>query len=154
MMMTDPATHRPSGLPDPEYHAEFYEDVPSKRLIAWVIDTIVIAIMVFGVSLLGFFLPLLIWPALYAVIGFFYRWLTIAAGSATLGMRFMAIEFIDRDGRPFDSGTALLHTAGYTISVITAPLQLISVIMMLVTPRRQGLTDTILGTAAVNRRVR
>ena len=63
------------------------------------------------------------------------------------------IEFRDRDGQPFDGGTAFLHTAGYTFSVVTVPLQLISIVMMITTERRQGLTDIILGTAAVNRRV-
>ena len=90
---------------------------------------------------------------LIAVVGFLYRWGTIAARSATPGMRMMAIEFRDRDGQRFDGGTAFLHTAGYTFSVVTVPLQLISIVMMLLTARRQGLTDIILGTAAVNNRV-
>lgn len=154
MDMTQSPTTRPSGLPDPDYHAEFYADVPAKRLMAWVIDTLLITGIVLAISLLGFFIPLLFWPFFYAVVSFLYRWWSIAAGSATPGMRVMAIELLDRDGRTFDGGTAFLHTAGYTLSVITAPLQLISVVMMLMTPRRQGLTDMVLGTAAVNRRAR
>ena len=153
MEMADRYTPRPSGLPDPDYHAEFYTDVPSKRLMAWVIDTILIAAVVFLISLTGFLLPLIIFPILFAIVGFFYRWWSIAARSATPGMRFMAIELRDRDGQPFDGATAFLHTTGYTFSVVTVPLQLISIVMMLTTARRQGLTDTILGTAAVNRRV-
>ena len=152
MEMAERYTPRPSGLPDPDYHAEFYTDVPSKRLMAWVIDTVLIAAVVFLISLTGFLLPLLIFPVLFALVAFLYRWWSIAARSATPGMRFMAIELLDRDGRAFDGTTAFLHTAGYTVSVVTVPLQLISIIMMLTTPRRQGLTDIILGTAAVNRR--
>ena len=154
MDMTRSYSPRPSGLPDPDYHAEFYADVPAKRLLAWVIDTVLIALIVFGLTLIGFLIPLLFLPFLFAVVSFLYRWGTIASRSATPGMRFMAIELIDRDGRPFDGGTAFLHTAGYTVSVVTVPLQLVSIVMMLMTARRQGLTDTILGTAAVNRRVR
>lgn len=153
MAMTQSYMPRRSGLPDPDYHAEFYADVPAKRLIAWVIDTMLITALVFVLSLLGFLIPLLFLPLLFAVVSFLYRWGTIASRSATPGMRIMAIEFLDRDGRPFDGGTAFLHTAGYTFSVVTVPLQLISIVMMLMTARRQGLTDTILGTAAVNRRV-
>ncbi|MEM7752695.1 MAG: RDD family protein [Pseudomonadota bacterium] len=152
--MTQNYTPRPSGLPDPDYDAEFYTDVPSKRLIAWVIDTVLIAAIVFVLTFLGFLIPLLFLPVLFAVVGFLYRWSTIASRSATPGMRFMAIELMNRDGQPLDGGTAFLHTAGYTFSVITVPLQLISVIMMVTTARRQGLTDIVLGTAAVNRRVR
>ncbi len=154
MDMTERFSPRSSGLPDPDYHAEFYTDVPAKRLLAWVVDTALIALIVFGLTLMGFLLPLLFLPFLYAVVSFLYRWGTIASRSATPGMRFMAIEFMDRDGQPFDGGTAFLHTAGYTFSVVTVPLQLISIVMMLMTARRQGLTDTILGTAAVNRRAR
>lgn len=151
MMMTDPHS---SHLPDPDYDAELYADVPSKRFFAWVIDTVLISGILLLLSVFGAFLPLIFWPFFYAIVSFFYRWWSIAARSATPGMRFMAIEFIDRTGRPFESGTALLHTLGYMISVVTVPLQLISIIMMLTTARRQGLTDMVLGTAAINRRAR
>ena len=30
------------GLPDPRLNAEFYADIPAKRLLAWVIDTVII----------------------------------------------------------------------------------------------------------------
>ena len=152
MDMTRTYSPRPSGLPDPDYHAEFYTDVPAKRFIAWVIDVILIGLITALLTMVGFLIPLLFLPFLFAVVSFLYRWMTIAGRSATPGMRFMAIELRDRDGQPLDGGTAFLHTAGYTISVVTVPLQLISVIMMLVTARRQGLTDTVLGTAAINRR--
>ncbi len=153
MEMTERYTPRPSGLPDPDYHAEFYADVPFKRLLAWIVDVLLISIFTAGLTLLGFLIPLFFLPLLYAVVSFLYRWSTIASRSATPGMRLMAIEFRDRDGQRFDGGTAFLHTAGYTFSVVTVPLQLISIVMMLMTARRQGLTDTILGTAALNRRV-
>ncbi len=153
MDMTRPYSRRTSGLPDPEYHAEFYADVPSKRFLAWIIDVILISMITALLTLLGVLIPLLFLPFLFAAVSFLYRWSTIAGRSATPGMRFMAIELRDRDGQPLDGGTAFLHTAGYAISVMTFPLQLISIVMMLMTARRQGLTDTILGTAAVNRRV-
>lgn len=152
MSTTQTYAPRASGLPDPDYHAEFYTDVPSKRLMAWVIDVILITILTSVLTMLGFLIPLLFLPFLFAVVSFLYRWTTIASRSATPGMRFMAIELRDRDGHPLDGGTAFLHTAGYAFSVLTVPLQLVSVVMMLMTARRQGLTDTVLGTAAINRR--
>ncbi len=32
-------------LPDPETQAEFYSDVPVKRLIAWLVDVLLIAVV-------------------------------------------------------------------------------------------------------------
>ena len=62
----------------------------------------------------------------------------------------MGIRFRDHKGAPLSSGLALAHTFDYTISVAIAPLQLISVILMLVTQRGQGLSDLVLGTEAIN----
>ena len=152
MTMIDTRTKRVSALPDPEYHAEFYNDVPTKRLFAWGVDVVLISVLVGLLTLLGVFLPLFFLPFLYFCVSFLYRWLTIAGRSATPGMRLMAIELRNSEGRKLDGGQAFLHTAGYAFSVLTVPLQLISIIMMMATPRGQGLTDTVLGTAAINRR--
>jgi len=66
----------------------------------------------------------------------------------------MAVEFRNADGHRFDSGEAALHTLGYTLSWAIFPVQLVSVIMMCVTERGQGLTDTILGSTAINKPAR
>ncbi|GGL60820.1 RDD family protein [Wenxinia marina] len=139
------------GLPDPETRPEFYRGTAVKRAIAWVLDVTLIAILAVLVLPFTAFTGLFFFPMLMLVLGFVYRWLTLSGGSATWGMRLMGIEIRDRTGERLDSQTALLHTAGYTVSVLAAPAQLISAILMLVTPRGQGLTDMILGTAAMNR---
>ncbi len=143
-----------NGLPDPDYDADFYRDVPSKRLIAWVIDVFVISMITAVATVFGLFLPLLFLPVLFAVISFLYRWTTLASGSATWGMRLVALEMRRTDGSHFDSTTALLHTIGYVVSVVTFPLQLISIGLILMSPRRQSLTDHVLGTAALNKSAR
>ncbi|MEY8840270.1 RDD family protein, partial [Cribrihabitans sp. XS_ASV171] len=89
---------------------------------------------------------------LYLVVGFVYRTATIANGSATWGMRFVGLELRNAWGQRLDTGQALAHTAGYTISMAVPILQVISVIMMLTSARAQGLTDAVLGTVALNRR--
>ena len=43
------------GLPDPVTEAEFYADVPSKRLIAWLIDIAVISLITAGLTVLSLF---------------------------------------------------------------------------------------------------
>ena len=47
---------------------------------------------------------------------------------------------------------AFLHTTGFTLSCGMAPVQILSVILMLTTQRAQGLTDHVMGTVALNRR--
>ena len=61
------------------------------------------------------------------------------------------IEFRRSDGSRFDFGTAVLHTLLYTVWVGVFPLQLVSIVLMLVTPQKQGLHDLILSTAAIRR---
>jgi uncharacterized RDD family membrane protein YckC len=140
-----------SGLPDPEVQPEIYANIPAKRLIAWLVDMAVIGGLTVLVIPLTAFTGLFFIPALYLVLGFVYRVVTIANGSATLGMRLLAIEFRRSTGERFDGLYALLHTAGYTVSLAMPLLQVFSVALMVSTPRAQGLTDHILATAAVNR---
>lgn len=139
------------GLPDPDRASEFYDGVPTKRFVAWIVDIVIIGILTAIVLPFTAFLGLLFLPFLYAVMSFLYRWVTLARGSATLGMRFMSIELRNRMGERFDGGTAALHTLGYMISVAVFPAQFVSVALMLISSRRQGLTDHVLGTAAINR---
>ena len=151
MTMTDT---RWTGLPDPDLAPEVYADVPLKRLVAWVFDFAIIAVLTAIVVPFTFFTGLFFLPVLFMIVGFLYRWATIAMGSATWGMRLAAIEFRAADGGRFDSTAAFLHTLGYTVSVSVFPLQLVSIVLMLISDRRQGLTDHVLGSAALNRRAR
>ena len=138
------------GLPDPIHRPAFYAGVPFKRALAWLVDVIIVAILCVLVlpftAFTGIFFPFLM-----LLIGFFYRWFTIASRSSTWGMRLMAIELRDMRGNRLSSGDAFAHTAGYTASVIMAPAQLISMLLMAVTPKGQGLSDHLLGTTAINR---
>ena len=139
------------GLPDPKRHAEFYEDVPVKRLLAFVVDTL----LIFGITIL--LIPLTAFTAffylgfLWLMVSLAYRTLSLARRSATPGMRLMAIEFRTHDGARMDFGMALLHTLLFVVSMSMVLPQLISVILMLTTDRKQGLSDMFLGTAAINR---
>jgi len=140
------------SLANPATQPEFYRDVAGKRLVAWGIDTLLIAILSLLILPFTAFLAVFAFFGLMAVVGFVYRVITLTNGSATLGMRLMAIEFRDKDGGPFDLGTAFWHTLGYTISWAIAPLQLISIILMATSERGQGLTDFVLGSVALNQR--
>ncbi|MEJ8560832.1 RDD family protein [Yoonia sp. GPGPB17] len=127
-----------------------YDGVIIKRGIAWVFDVVMIAMLCALVLPFTAFTGIFFFPALMLFVGFIYRWFTLAGGSSTWGMRLMGIRFRDLYGAPLSSGLAFAHTLGYTVSITVAPLQLISIIMMLLTRRGQGLTDLVLGTEAIN----
>lgn len=138
--------------PDPELQPQFYDSVPTKRLLAWGADMLIVAALTLLVVPFTAFVGLFFLPFLYLALGFAYRVVTLSRGSATWGMRLMSIELRTREDAPFDLATAFLHTLGYTVSFAMPPLQLVSIVLMLSTQRHQGLSDLALGTVAMNRR--
>lgn len=143
------------GLPDRDLDAQFYEGVALKRLIAWVIDFVIVTVLgvlaatLFGIMTLGF--GFLLAGLVGLLISFAYRWMTIAQSSATWGMRFAGIELRNARGHRFDSGEAALHTGLFLIAFASGIGQLISVLLMIGTARGQGLHDLVMGAAAINR---
>ena len=147
-IMSDYSWH----IPDPETQAEFYADVPAKRLIAWIADTVLVAVICLLILPFTAFTGIFFFPLLMLIVGFAYRVVTLARGSATWGMRLVAIEFRTVSGARFDLGMAFLHTLGFTVSCAFFPLQVVSIVLMLTTARGQGLSDHVMGTVALNRR--
>lgn len=140
------------GHPDPMMQPEFYASVPTKRLIAWVIDLTFSVILAAMVVPFTAFTGLFFFPFLVMVVGFAYRVVTITAGSATLGMRMMSIELRDARGQRFDFTQALLHTLGYSLSLSMFIVQVASIVLMLGSARGQSLTDLVMGSVMINRR--
>ena len=140
-----------SRLPDPDLEPGFYSGVLVKRGVAWIADVTLITLLTLAASLLTLGVGFFLWPILSLGIGVAYRVATLASGSATWGMRLMGIELRGHDGQRFDPVQAVLHVAGYYASIIVVVPALASVAAMLVTGRRQGLTDLILGSTALNR---
>lgn len=139
-------------LPNPDMQPEFYQTVAVKRFLAWIFDTIVIVMLSMLAVLLTAFIGAFFFALLYLVVGFVYRVATISSGSATWGMRFVGIELRDAYGARLDGGMALMHTAGYTLSMAIPVIQVVSALLMLTSSRAQGLTDMALGTVALNKR--
>jgi len=139
-------------LADPQRQPEFYASVPFKRAIAWIIDNLLIALLCLLILPFTAFVAVFFFPFLMLIVGFAYRVITLAGGSATLGMRLMAIEFRTLDATRFDLPNAFWHTVGYSVSWGIFPLQIVSIVLMLTSARGQGLTDHVLGTVALNRR--
>lgn len=141
-------------LADPISQPQFYRDVAGKRLLAWIVDTIVVVLICVLIVPFTAFTAIFFFFGLLAVVGFMYRVITLTTGSATWGMRLMAVELRDASGARFGLGEAFLHTLGYTVSWAVAPLQLISIVLMATSGRGQGLTDMVMGSAMLNRRAR
>ncbi|MEM6375878.1 MAG: RDD family protein [Pseudomonadota bacterium] len=139
-------------IPDPDRQPEFYADVATKRLLAWIIDTLVILAISALILALLFLVSFFIWPIVIFTVGLIYRCVTLARNSATWGMRVMAIEFRTLHGQRFGPLMAFLHSMGFTISFAFPVLQIISITLMLTSKRGQGLSDLALGTVAMNRR--
>lgn len=152
--MTHVPSDTSSGLPDPETHAEVYAGVTFKRFLAWIIDAVFVGLFSVLVAILTLGIGFFVFAGLLVVVSFVYRVLTIANGAGTWGMRIMALEFRRHDGSLFGFSDAVLHTLGYLFSLAVAPLQLISVLSMMLTSRGQGLTDHVMGSALVNRLAR
>jgi len=146
--MSLPMSH---GLPDPEYDHAFYDGVPAKRLFAWIVDVILVTATTFVLGLLTFSLLWWVWPIVYLTVDFFYRAGSIASGSATLGMRLMNLELRGPGGARFSRGEAVLHTLAYMVAAGFFILQLISIVMIALGARHQGLHDLLIGSAAINR---
>ena len=140
-----------TGLPDPEMDSQFYEKVPTRRLVAWVFDGIITFGMTFLISVLTIGLGFFIFPLIWLVIGLIYRTATIANKSSTWGMRMVGIEFRDKDGQKLSTGLALAHTLIFTIGTGFFFVQIVSIVLILTSRYGQSVQDMILGTTAINR---
>jgi uncharacterized RDD family membrane protein YckC len=145
-----PMTH----LPDPITQSGFYENVSGKRLLAWVFDAAFILVLCLLVLPFTGFLGIFFLPFLWLVVGFAYRTITIANGSATWGMRIASIELRNSEGARLDLSEAALHTLGYTISFGFFFVQAVSIVLMCASMRGQSLTDHVLGTVMLNKQAR
>jgi uncharacterized RDD family membrane protein YckC len=139
-------------LPDPERHAAFYADVPAKRLLAWLVDSVLVLGLTLVAVLFTAFIGLFFLPFLWLALSFAYRSVTIARDSATWGMRFAGIELRNFRGERLSAVEAVMHTGLHLACMSFLLPQLASIVAMLITPRGQGLPDLALATTALNRR--
>ncbi|WP_461426200.1 RDD family protein [Gymnodinialimonas sp.] len=140
-----------SPLPDPTYDAAYYEGVLPKRLFAWAIDAGLIFTAMLILSILTAGIAFFLWVPVHLALAFFYRWSTIKAQSATLGMRVMNIELRGRTGARLSSQEAALHTGSFLFAATFFVIQLISIGLMIGRPLNRGLHDELVGSVMINR---
>jgi uncharacterized RDD family membrane protein YckC len=144
---------------DPVANPELFEGVRTRRIIACLIDVVVMAvplaflalfIFMFGLVTLGlgWFLFALFGPIaiLWALL---YYGLTFGGvHSATIGMRMMDLEMRTWYGAPAYFVLGAVHAVGYWLSVsFLTPLVLL---VALVNDRKRLLHDIVLGTIVIN----
>ncbi len=143
--------HDLSGLPDPVLDAQFYAGVPFKRLIAWIIDAVIVGALWMAVVIgtLGTFAFFMFFGLL--IVNFVYRAFMVDRYSATLGMMAVGIELRNSRGDRLDRTQAIWHVTLFLGLMVFFFINVISMIVMLVNERGQGLHDMALGTTAINR---
>ena len=141
----------PEPTPGPAPGVEFAE--PGARLIAYIIDVLIITGVTVLLSIIGVvflvILPIisvLFWlgAVLFGLAYFPYFW---AKDGQTIGNRQMRIRVVrDVDGGPVSMGSAILRLVGYWIS---GAVFYIGYIWIFVDQRRRGWMDLIAGTVVV-----
>ena len=126
---------------------------PGARLVAYIVDIIIVSLVVVLLSILGVALavtipPLAILPIVAVIviplIYFPYYW---SNSGQTPGMKMMGIRVVrDRDGGPVTSGQAVLRLLGYWVS---GAVFYIGYIWIFIDKRKRGWHDLIAGTVVV-----
>jgi uncharacterized RDD family membrane protein YckC len=141
---------------DPDREPELFDAILSKRIVAFVIDAVLIFLLMIPaallVGILGFItlgLGWLLFPPLFAVVALGYEALTLGGrNSATLGMQITGVEMRTWSGQRMFPLLAILHALLFWVSVaVLTPLVLL---VPLFTHRKQLLHDLLLGVLGLN----
>jgi uncharacterized RDD family membrane protein YckC len=144
---------------DPVANPELFEGVLARRVVAFLIDFIILSVPVLFVAMfifvvgivtlgLGFLLYALLWPAmiLWAIA---YYGLTLGSpASATIGMRIMDIEMRTWYGSPAYFVLGAVHVVVFWITV--SALTPFVLLVCLFNQRRRCLHDLLVGTVVIN----
>lgn len=129
-----------------------YEGVRTRRVVAVMIDYLIVAALTIPVAILVFLLGILtlglgwmLFSVLVPAVTAVYIWNTLGSkDQATTGMKVMGIRLDRLDGRPIDGMTAVVHTVLFWAgNVILTPLVLL---VTLFSDRKRTLHDLLLGT--------
>jgi uncharacterized RDD family membrane protein YckC len=144
---------------DPAANPELFQGVLARRLVAFVIDIVIIMLPVAFAAVFIFFLGLVTFLLGWALFWLLYPgtiiWALVYCGStlgspasATIGMRIMDIEMRTWYGAPayFVLGAAHAIVFWITVSVLTPLVLLVG----LINERQRLLHDILIGTVVIN----
>lgn len=129
-----------------------YDGVRTRRVLAFCLDYLIIALLVVPFAILVALLGLLTFGLGWALFGILapavalvYVWSTLGGpNQATVGMRLMGIRLDRLDGRPVDGLLAVVHSVLFWAgNVVLTPLVLL---VSLFADRKRTLHDLLLGT--------
>jgi uncharacterized RDD family membrane protein YckC len=132
-----------------------YDGVRTRRVMAFVADYVIVALLMVPVAIAVFLLGLVtfgigwaLFGALFPLVALAYIWMTLGGpNQATPGMRMMSIRIARLDGRPVDGLVAVVHSVLFWAgNVLLTPLILL---VTLFTDRKRALHDLLLGTVIV-----
>jgi uncharacterized RDD family membrane protein YckC len=136
-----------------------YDGVRTRRILAVMIDYLIVGVLTIPVVIIVFFLGILtlglgwmLFSVLVPAVAVLYIWNTLgSADQATTGMKMMGIRLDRLDGRPIDGMTAVVHSVLFWAgNVILTPLVLL---VSLFADRKRTLHDLLLGTVVTRTRV-
>lgn len=144
------------GPYDPNRWPELYDGVLAKRIVAFVVDAIIVGalmipafLLALALTIVTFGLAWFIMPPLLFLVALGYVLLTFGTPrSATIGMRLVNIEMRTGSGMRMYPLLAVAHAAAYWISV--SALTPIVLLLGLLNARRRLLHDFVLGTVMLN----
>lgn len=130
-----------------------YSGVLTRRVLAFLIDYVIVLLLCIPAAVVVFFLGLLtlgigfyLYSILFFLVAMLYFGLTVGGSmQASPGMRAMGIAMVRLDGQKIDFLTALVHLALFWIigSILTPLILLVG----LFTERSRLVHDLLLGTA-------
>jgi uncharacterized RDD family membrane protein YckC len=136
-------------------NARLYDGVRTRRIFAFLIDYMIVAlllipagIVVLLLGLVTFGLGWTLFAILFPVVAILYVWSTLGGRrQATLGMRAMSIRLERLDGRPVDGMLAVVHSVFFWAAnaILTPLILLVSVFA----DRKRTLHDLLLGTVVI-----
>ncbi|AQZ52918.1 RDD family protein [Martelella mediterranea] len=140
--------------------SDAYSGVLSRRVLAFIFDYIVIAILWVPAAVLLFFvgiatlgLAFFLYPVLYFIVAALYFGFSLGGSAqASPGMRAMGLRMLRTDGLRIDFLTALVHLALFWLfnSLLTPLILLVG----LFTDRKRLLHDFLIGAVVVREEAR
>ena len=129
-----------------------YEGVLTRRMMAFVIDYLLVALMMIPVAILVFVFGIVtlglgwaLFSVLFPAVALTYVWNTMGGpNQATVGMRMMDIRLERLDGQRIDGLLAIVHTVLFWAgNVLLTPLILLATLFL---ERKRTVHDLLLGT--------
>lgn len=140
---------------DPDLHPGLYRDVLARRIVAFIIDAIVVGLLMIPVFLvmlvltvITFGLAWVLMPPAFVVVALAYIAYTLGGpASATVGQRVMGIELRAGTGMRLCPLLAIIHACLFWVSMTLTPLILL---VGMFNTRKRLLHDILTGTVMLD----